>query len=143
MFAGGFGSLTTMFGLACDQLVSLEAVLYNGTIVRANATHHSDLLWASCGGGGGFAAVTEWEVKMLQLPDPDNLYYIFLQYDINSAAAAYTRVHDMLAGKTAANISRFGGGFLSGATFMVCAFHLSSTLTLCHCTHAGLVQWPT
>lgn len=122
MFAGGFGSLTTMFGLACDQLVSLEAVLFNGTVVRANATHHQDLLWAACGGGGGFAVVTEWEIKVLRLPDPDNLHFIVLVYDMldsDNMARAYSRTLAMLAGDTPANNSRFGGGLLVGNVFQV------------------------
>lgn len=117
MLSGGFGSLTTMFGLACDQLVSLQAVLYNGTVVRANATHHQDLLWAACGGGGGVAVITEWEVRVLRLPDPDNLYYVYLAYDpldMRNLAKAYHRTLDMLAGS---NNGRFGGGLFIGTVF--------------------------
>lgn len=43
--------------------ISLEMVDYKGNVVTANSTHNSDLLWASCGGGGGLGVVTRWTVK--------------------------------------------------------------------------------
>lgn len=133
-----------MFGLACDQLVSLGAVLYNGTIVRANSTHHSDLLWASCGGGGGIAAVTEWEVKFLRLPGPNNLYLIDLKYDVASGdLAPYARVNDMLPGKTAAIISRFGGGTFGSTSFQVSVFlHLDNAPYMLSTNRVGaMARW--
>jgi FAD/FMN-containing dehydrogenase len=43
--------------------VGLELVTYRGDVVTASAQHNSDLLWASCGGGGGLGVVTQWLVK--------------------------------------------------------------------------------
>ena len=33
---GGLGDITPLVGLGCDQVVGLEMVLYNGTIITAN-----------------------------------------------------------------------------------------------------------
>ena len=44
------------YGLACDQLVSLNMIDYKGQLVTASKTSNADLLWASCGGGGKFAS---------------------------------------------------------------------------------------
>jgi len=40
--------------MACDQLVSLNMVDYQGNVLVASNTSNTDLLWASCGGGGTF-----------------------------------------------------------------------------------------
>ena len=49
---GGSGQNVRTYGLACDQLISLNMVDYNGKIIKATKTSNADLLWASCGGGG-------------------------------------------------------------------------------------------
>jgi FAD/FMN-containing dehydrogenase len=49
--------LTRFAGLAADNLIAVTAVDGLGRIVYANATHNSDLLWASRGAGGGHLAV--------------------------------------------------------------------------------------
>ena len=62
------GFTTRSHGLACDSVLELEMVLYDGSVVRANASHHPDLLWASCGGGGGLGVVTEFVLRLHKLP---------------------------------------------------------------------------
>ena len=37
-----------------------------GKVVQANSTHNADLLWASCGGGGGnLGIVTSMRVQVI------------------------------------------------------------------------------
>ncbi len=56
---GGFGLASRAWGLASDNLRSLQIVTADGEILSADATHHSDLYWACRGGGGGnFGIVT-------------------------------------------------------------------------------------
>jgi len=56
---GGHSFVSPHYGLAADNLLAVEAVLANGTIVRASACENADLFWALRGGGGGsFAVVT-------------------------------------------------------------------------------------
>lgn len=50
---GGFGLASRAWGLACDNLMSAQVVLADGSTVTADARHHSDLYWACRGGGGG------------------------------------------------------------------------------------------
>lgn len=46
LLAGGYGPLTTRFGLAIDNLLGAELVLADGRVVRADASQNSDLYWA-------------------------------------------------------------------------------------------------
>src|SRR5271165_3865512 len=50
---GGIGVLARIYGLTCDNLQSLDVVLADGSTVTCNSRSHSDLYWASRGGGGG------------------------------------------------------------------------------------------
>jgi FAD/FMN-containing dehydrogenase len=56
---GGFGLASRAWGLASDNLRSVQIVTADGKILSADQNHHSDLYWACRGGGGGnFGIVT-------------------------------------------------------------------------------------
>ena len=55
--------------MACDNVVSYEAVLANGTIVTASATSNPDLYFALRGGGNQFAIVTKMTLKTYEVGD--------------------------------------------------------------------------
>jgi FAD/FMN-containing dehydrogenase len=61
---GGSGWLERKHGLACDNLLAVEIVTADGHEIRADATQHQDLLWASKGGGGNFGVVTALEFAL-------------------------------------------------------------------------------
>lgn len=54
---GGIGLLSRKYGLTCDNLKQVKMVVASGRYgakkIIANKKQHSDLLWASRGGGGG------------------------------------------------------------------------------------------
>jgi FAD binding domain/Berberine and berberine like len=64
VLGGGFGWLTRLHGLSCDNVEGFTLVTADGTLVRANAQENADLFWALRGGGGNFGIVTEFEVKL-------------------------------------------------------------------------------
>lgn len=57
---GGFGWVTRRYGLASDNLLSVDIVTADGALVRASASEHPDLFWAVRGGGGNFGIVTSF-----------------------------------------------------------------------------------
>jgi len=61
---GGFGWLTRQYGMTVDNLVSVDAVTADGKRVRASEQENDDLFWAMRGGGGNFAVVTRFELKL-------------------------------------------------------------------------------
>ena len=64
LLAGGYGPLTTRFGLALDNLLGADVVLADGQLVTADATQNTDLFWALRGGGGNFGVVTSMRLRL-------------------------------------------------------------------------------
>jgi FAD/FMN-containing dehydrogenase len=57
---GGIGHLSRKYGLSIDNLLGVEMVLADGSIVTADADTNADLFWAIRGGGGNFGVVTSF-----------------------------------------------------------------------------------
>jgi FAD/FMN-containing dehydrogenase len=66
---GGMGWLARKYGLQANAVTALELVTADGTLVRADAEHHSDLFWALRGGGGNFGVVTAIEFAVHPVDD--------------------------------------------------------------------------
>lgn len=55
---GGFGYLTRRWGWTSDNVVGMNVVTANATLVRASSDENTDLFWGLRGGGGNFGVVT-------------------------------------------------------------------------------------
>ena len=51
---GGLGWLMAKHGLGCDNLIGVELVTADGTVLEVDDATHPDLMWALRGGGGNF-----------------------------------------------------------------------------------------
>jgi FAD/FMN-containing dehydrogenase len=61
---GGLGRLMRTFGLACDNLLSVEIVTADGKLRHASEAENPDLFWGIRGGGGNFGVVTNFEYQL-------------------------------------------------------------------------------
>ena len=61
---GGFGRLGRRFGLACDNVRSIDVVTADGKFLTASAQQNKDLFWGLRGGGGNFGVATSFDFQL-------------------------------------------------------------------------------
>jgi hypothetical protein len=89
---GGIGWLSRRFGFACDNVIEMELVKFDGEIITVSNREHPDLFWGLKGGGGNFGIVTQFTFQVH--PVKEAIFGIFdfnedraeeiLQYYFNS-----------------------------------------------------------
>lgn len=66
---GGLGWLMPKYGLAADNLLSVELVLASGEVLHVTEDSEPDLFWALRGGGGNFGVATTFEFRLHPLTE--------------------------------------------------------------------------
>ncbi len=61
---GGLGWLIGKYGLAVDNLRSVDLVTADGHVLRASTDENADLFWAVRGGGGNFGIAASFEFQL-------------------------------------------------------------------------------
>jgi FAD/FMN-containing dehydrogenase len=64
---GGIGWLMGQYGLALDNLTSVELVTADGRVLQVSANENADLFWAVRGGGGNFGIAASFEYRLHSL----------------------------------------------------------------------------
>jgi FAD/FMN-containing dehydrogenase len=61
---GGLGWLMAKYGLAADNLLTVDLVTAEGDVLQVDAASHPDLFWALRGGGGNFGVATSFTYRL-------------------------------------------------------------------------------
>ncbi|MGH9044051.1 MAG: FAD-binding oxidoreductase [Acidimicrobiales bacterium] len=79
---GGIGVFDRLYGLTCDNLGSLRMIAADASIVDVSQSTHSDLFWASKGGGGGnFGIVTKLHFTIHPIPQQLAIFTLDWPFD--------------------------------------------------------------
>jgi FAD/FMN-containing dehydrogenase len=103
---GGDGWLARRFGLACDNLLSVDLVTADGRAMTASEREHPELFWALHGGGGNFGVATALTFRLHPLPSTT---FGVLVFDPDDGPDVVRRYRDVI--ETSAP-DAFGGGLL-------------------------------
>ncbi|WP_293029810.1 FAD-binding oxidoreductase [Natronococcus sp.] len=75
---GGYGHCSREYGLALDNLVSVDVVTADGRVRTASRERNADLFWGLRGGGGALGIVTSFEYELHEVgPEVDALFTWF------------------------------------------------------------------
>ena len=70
LLQGGFGWNSRNVGVGCQNVIGIDVVLADGTLVHANENDYADLFWAARGAGPGFFGVVVcFHLKLHQRPN--------------------------------------------------------------------------
>lgn len=78
---GGMGLTMREYGLACDNLRSVEIVTADGTVRTASRDQHPELFWAARGGGRGIGVVTSFEFALHPLGPQVPIVQLLFPYE--------------------------------------------------------------
>ena len=66
---GGMSFFSSRYGWTCDNILSYEVVIADGSIIQVSNDAYSDLFWALRGGGNNFGVVTKITMDVIPLQE--------------------------------------------------------------------------
>ncbi|NKE37568.1 FAD-binding oxidoreductase [Natronococcus sp. JC468] len=92
---GGYGHLSREYGLALDNLVSVDVVTADGRVRTASDERNPNLFWGLRGGGGALGIVTSFEYELHEV-GPE-VYAFFPWFRTDDAPAVMARYREWIA----------------------------------------------
>jgi FAD/FMN-containing dehydrogenase len=97
LLQGGQGWDGRARGWACQSVLGLDVVTADGTLVRADASENSDLLWAARGAGPGFPGVVT-RFLLQTYPAPRAMWHDTWTFRLDDTVELLTWLHEVLPG---------------------------------------------
>ena len=97
LLQGGQGWDGRAHGWACQSVVGLDVVTADGTLVRADASENSDLLWAARGAGPGYPGVVT-RFYLQTYPAPRVMWHDTWTFGLEDTVELLTWLHELLPG---------------------------------------------
>jgi FAD/FMN-containing dehydrogenase len=89
---GGYGWLSSKYGLVCDNLLAAEVVLADGRVVQVSEKDNSDLFWGIRGAGQSFGVATSFT---LQAYEQKHVYTGFVLFPLSALSTIVDFVNSM------------------------------------------------
>ncbi|KAK7471955.1 hypothetical protein VKT23_000061 [Stygiomarasmius scandens] len=105
---GGFGFTSRMWGLALDPLVAINAVLADGTIVRATEFSHPDLFWELL----RLSLLLPLEFRTFPVPPYAIVFTYVWEFSSLQAASAFLEFQSFVLSKSNGPQAPFGAEIL-------------------------------
>jgi hypothetical protein len=102
---GGVSWLGRKFGLAANNVVAVELVTADGSVVRADRETEPDLFWAVRGGGGNFGVVTALEVRLFPITE---VYAGILWYPLEAGEEVLCSWMELAQGEIPSELTTVG-----------------------------------
>ncbi|KAJ5490416.1 FAD linked oxidase N-terminal [Penicillium expansum] len=94
---GGHSPLSSMYGMAADQVLAMQVVLADGRFITASSTENSEVFWMLRGGGGStIGVVTSLTVKALPQLETTTVTFNFTVSDTPGPDAFWAAVGSYL-----------------------------------------------
>jgi hypothetical protein len=124
---GGIGVFGRAYGMTCDNIASLQVVTADGSLRTCSPSSHSDLYWASRGGGGGnFGVVTQFTFTVHPMPDITLFTLTWPWGDAESVLGAWLNWMPSTPNELWANCQLASDGVAGGETVKVTGVYAGS-----------------
>ena len=137
---GGFGRLLGLFGLILDNIIDMEVVIADGSLINVSASSHPDLYWAMRGAGHNYGIVTSFNFKIYDEPAV-NWYFNILIFTADKLEAVFKEANILGAdGKQPKEITTYFIFAINPeiSTTEVCSSHLITAWGMEVIAHLGV-----
>lgn len=115
LLGGGLSPYSGVAGWACDNIVLLEVVLANGTLLEVDHGHHPDLFMALKGAGSNFGVVSRARLQLVSAHDRFDVTFIHYKAEHTMQAVhAISEYTDVANEDSGAAVSISVGGLYDG-----------------------------